>query len=310
VLLEPKYLTSVATQRGCVVFGGDACYLLRPGAERIQHREPPGVNGPVVACTVDGSRPPRIAVAGADSIVIMNGDQFATLPLDQGHPEPVALAWAADIFGKVSGPVLHALFDDERVLSLPMGEGEPSFLEVPDVRAVTTDDRGHLALVSIDRETGEARVFVHQSGEDWRVRSFEAPAFIADVRLAVAGQAIAVSFQFEGVWISRAQDAAFTEVEALRGEGGAIAFEGSSESAALLGATRKEQRVHSILRVQADGRASKIGEIEGDDDPFGCMVRDLVWDETRRTLWAAVGQAGILRLASPDAPPPGRGGVN
>jgi hypothetical protein len=132
------------------------------------------------------------------------------------------------------------------------------------------------------------------------------------MKLAVAGKSLAVSFGFDGgVWMTRdCKEHEFTEIEELRGrddpDAAAIAFEGSADDAALFAAVRSTRTTQHIVRVDAEGRAQRIAEVEidGADEERRITppVRALAWDSTRRTLWSATGPGGIMRSTAPGAP--------
>jgi hypothetical protein len=135
-----------------------------------------------------------------------------------------------------------------------------------------------------------------------------------DVELAVAGKSLAVSFGFDGVYLTRdCEKHEFTEIEELRGrldsndrpEAAPIAFEGSADDAALFAAVRDTRAVQHIVRVDAAGQAQRIAEVEletDDEKELRPPIRALAWDATRSTLWSAAGKAGIMRSTAPGAP--------
>jgi hypothetical protein len=185
---------------------------------------------------------------------------------------------------------------------LPETQGVET-LDFPEVQAMASNEAGGLVYACFDEERWELDVYLMvdpKSGRYFR-RSVEAPATMSDVRLAVAGEAIAVSLEFGEVWLTRGGEEPFLKVEGLLG-GGPVAFQGTRRDAALFGAAR-EDGVDAIVRVDAEGRADRIAEIDtpADEPP---VLRRFAWDETRKTLWTAAGRAGLLCSTAPGARPP------
>jgi hypothetical protein len=306
VVESPKNTTSIGARAGTVLAGGETMYLLRPGAAGFLVREPPDAVGFVVASAIEPRRPMRLAVAGATAIVILDGKGVYTTRLPQPHAEPVALAWGppAQAGGAAAGrSALYALFRDGAVLRFADGTGEPETIELPPVEAITGDERGGLALAYVDESSHDLVALVHQGGDAWRMQRMESPGFIGGVSIALAGTATALSFELEGVWVSRGADAPFVKIESLP-DGGPIAFEGASDDAALFGVAKLRERDQAIVRIEADGRAVRIAEVMQDGDPSRTLppVRDMAWDASRRTLWSAVGPGGVLSTTAPGAP--------
>src|SRR5580692_9687933 len=94
-------------------------------------------------------------------------------------------------------------------------------LTLSSVCAIAADASAGLAFARFDEENWELEVGLLDSAHDGTcsVRSVDAPDAMAGVRLAVAGSAVAVSFQFGGVWVSRKRDEPFREVAGLAGGG-------------------------------------------------------------------------------------------
>jgi hypothetical protein len=118
------------------------------------------------------------------------------------------------------------------------------------------------------------------------------------------GDALAVGFGGEKVWLTRRlTEPKMMCVEAL--SGGPLAFEGPDAASALFGVSIGET-VTSLMRVDASGVATSIGEFGVPEAEKGITrVHQLAWDATRKTLWAAVGKAGVLSSTAPGAPVPG-----
>jgi hypothetical protein len=66
-----------------------------------------------------------------------------------------------------------------------------------------------------------------------------------------------------------------------------------------------------LIRVEAGGAATRIGELSVPEPEKGvAVVRQLAWDEARKTLWAAAGAAGLLASTAPGNPVPGAGALS
>src|SRR5581483_3450075 len=92
-------------------------------------------------------------------------------------------------------------------------------IDVPNATAIAGDDTGALAIACIDEEASELVVLVRQQGDDFKFRRIDTPDFVAGVTLAIAGGAVAVSFEQAGVWMSRDLEAGFDEVPLLSAGG-------------------------------------------------------------------------------------------
>jgi hypothetical protein len=147
----------------------------------------------------------------------------------------------------------------------------------------------------------------------WGRRSIPAPSSFSGVRLAVAGKAVAVAFQHVGgVWLTRDLEKedlveldGFPEREPAGFErDAAIAFEGAHAGAALFVAAQETARRSVITRVDAQGNAERIVELEVEEDRRGRLIAQMAWDETRRTLWCAAGHAGVLGATAPGSQVP------
>ena len=334
VVDSPLYTTAISAVDGTVVAASEVIYRLRPGAIGFQTREPPEGMGDVVAVAVEPRRPrseQRIAVATMHELHLYDGGGVASLPLPEDHGEIVELLWGPMLTtppGGAPGPrdaptdvlyvrcaeVLLQLVPDRGPFDTIMRLDGP----VTRACALATDHAGGFAFACCDEEDGEVEVWTLAARDPellWHCRRLDAPATFSDMELAMAGKALAVSFEFGGVWMTRdCKEHAFTEIEALRGRlapydrgsGGPIAFEGSADDAALFAAVRDTKSTQHIVRVDAEGRAQRIAEVEVEGVDEGTVslppVRALAWDSTRRTLWSAAGRAGIMRSTAPGAP--------
>jgi len=310
---SPEYTACIAAGAGTVLAATERMYLLRPGAAGLLARDTPEGMGDVVAVAVEARRPARFAVAGVDSLAIFDGDAVAFVRFPEDHGEPKDLAWGPAGAGDPR-TTLYVGFDTGMLLRLVPEGGDFEQLALPgavDVavkaRALASDEAGGLAFACFDEQDWNLDVWMLTDATEWSWlrRSVVAPSFVSGVEIAVAGMAAAVSFERGGVWITRAKEQEFAEVEALRG-GGPIAFEGAAADAALFCAVPDGADAQAIVRVDAAGDAARIGEITAKDNDLSPLlpIRALAWDATRRTLWSAAGRAGVLRSTAPGAPPP------
>ena len=170
--------------------------------------------------------------------------------------------------------------------------------------AIASDANGVLAMVAVRCEAADAHALFTRDG----VRFEERPALPVHgggddtpVHLAVADAAIAYAVEGAGAHVSRGVDDDFTRCDAL-GPGGPLAFQGSAAGAALFGAVWSKA-VCAIHRVDGQGAVQRIAELEASagDPP---RLSTLLWDPSRRALWSASPQAGLMRSDEPK----GKGG--
>jgi hypothetical protein len=324
VLAKPEYLASVAAVDGTVVAATEHIYLLRPGATKFKMRDMPDGAGDALAVAVEPRRKggvSRFAVAGIDSLHIFDGHGVASVRFPEDHGEVRQLLWAPDVFGDAPGQVLYLLLDDRAMQLVPGGGPFGTFVElegdIADAYAITTDQNGGFAYACLDEESSELDVWflADHKTRIWHRRSIETPNCFWSARLAIAGKSVAVSFDNEGIWLSRGLEShPFEELEELRdavpegeqGGLGAIAFEGAGDDAPLLAAIADSPTSLHVSRVDAHGRATRIAEagVEGPGGEVPWGVREIAWDATRRTLWSAAGPAGLLCTTAPGAPHP------
>ncbi|HEY8090475.1 MAG TPA: hypothetical protein VIF09_21585 [Polyangiaceae bacterium] len=330
---SPVYTRSISAVDGTVVAATERIYRLRPGATGFQTREPPEGMGDVVAVAVEPRRPgreQRIAVATIHELHLYGAEGVASVAFPEDHGEVVDLLWGPMLYtppGWAPDPpgepidVLYVRCANVLLQLVPDGGPSGTLMQlagpVASASALAADHAGGFAFACLDEEDWQVEVWTLAEREPqlWHCRRLDAPTFFTEVRLAIAGKALAVSFGFEGVWLTRdCKEHPFTELEELRGSldphdrcsAAAIAFEGSADDAALFAAVRDTMTIQHIVRVDAEGRARRIAEIEvaGNDGERLLLppVRALAWDATRRTVWSAAGWAGIMCSTAPGAP--------
>jgi hypothetical protein len=292
VLGEARTVYSVSVRDGLLIAGGDELFQLRPGAEGLQMRQLPSElgEGPVYAAAVEPRPQRRYAAATYESIVIFMGDKL--LRLGGEAPRATHLAWGS--VGKSSG--LYIRREDDLALQMKPDLSDLGEIPLEGVAALASDDAGAVALVLTTDDLPLA--YVTKDGEQYFYRELadEIELTGRHVHLAVAGLAVAVSIDGQGAWVSRGQADPFVRCEAL-GRGGPLAFEGVSEQAALFGGVN-EAATASIVRVEPDGSAFRIAELlaRAGEPP---RLSALAWDASRKKLWAASPQAGIVSAAAP-----------
>jgi len=301
---NPCWIRSVAAAGGTVLAGGEQIYLLRPGATRFASRPLPTGVGDAVAVGVDPRCRGRMAVACAYGLVLFEGKNLAVARTLDRASEFAEVAWGPAT-GK-RGSDLYILNTVGTVLRL--SPGAPGFeqLDLPPVRAMTCDEKGQLTYACFDEDDWSLDVHVHTESGLEITHVLEAPAAMSYVYLARAGEALAVGFEDGGVWLTRrVTEPRLSCVESL--SGGPVAFQGPDAAGALFG-LKIEEKVRGLIRVDANGAAARIGELEmPETEKLRRGVEQLAWDATRKTLWAAVGRAGVLASTAPGAPLPGAG---
>jgi hypothetical protein len=284
--------------------------MLAPGAVQFGRSPiPPGV-GDVVAVAVDPRRKGRMAAIGIFSVATFEGNQVDVLDFSGQGLELLELAWGPATSEARSA--LYILTDEEKVMRKLPDEKHFEVLDLPPVRGMACDQEGRLAFAYLDEEAWrvEVRVDIEPGGSKYMEHSIDAPSFMTDVYLAVAGEALAVAFPYaepgEHAWMTRNMTReALSEVKML--SGGPLAFQGRDSDAALVG-TAIDGNVHGIVRIDAKGIATRIGELEvPKEDEHYSSLKQLAWDESRQTLWVAAGRAGVIASTAPGVTPPWKG---
>jgi hypothetical protein len=329
VVESPVYTASIAAGAGTVVAATECIYRLRSGATQFQMRDNPKGFGDVVAVAVEpraSGRPARFAAATMGAVHLFDGEGVASVRFPEDHGEVHDVLWVPRVVeGGSVVDCLHVFFDDFRLVLVPDGSPLGALVRSPwpseRIDAIATDGAGGLAYARYDGDCDELEVFVpiDLAADEWGSLHCPVDSFFG-AKLAIAGDAVAVSFERGGVWLTRnIKEREFVELEELRGldpvkggdGGGAIAFEGAGSDAALFAVIRETHQRSAIVRVDAPGRHERIAEVEmtvegedGDADALGSlpMIRAMAWDATRRTLWSAAGRAGVMYSTAPGAP--------
>jgi hypothetical protein len=302
---QPQPVRDLSGAGGLVFAGGEALLMLRPGAQRWQMRPPPEDLGAVFAVAAEQGPPWRYAVASEGGITLFGLPKDQVLTLRSSTEAPVThMAWGA--LGKER--VLYLRWNDGDVGRVRLDLGTVEDLVVLPMDALASDANGVVAMVSVSAGAADAHALTTRDG----TRFEERPAIPvpgsgspeARVHLAVAGAAVAYAvagIDGGGAWLSRSDDDDFAPCEGLPG-GGPLAFHGSSHDSALFGASW-ERAMAAIHRIDGKGGVQRIAEIgsEGAEAP---RLSALLWDESRRVLWAASPALGLMRQEEPK----GKGG--
>jgi hypothetical protein len=322
---DPVYTTSISASGGTVVAATECIYRIRPGTTHFQWRDLPDGHGDIECVAVEPRRPgspARFAYAVYPNTLYLV-DDGGVVPIDVPlDGEAIhGLMWARRANGGDSTMLLHLWLGD-RVLRLLPDDGGPNHQfeekfwptdsgesDEANVRAMASDgDRG-VAFAVFDEENWDLDVWVLEDLESnvWIRRSIEAPSLFLGARLAVAGTAVAVAFEKEeGVYVARRPREPLVRMDALRGDDGVLAFGGASADAPLFAAVQETPHRSVIARIDAEGRHERIAEltVESDEAPEVRLIHEMVWDDTRRTLWCAAGQGGVMCSTEPGAPTP------
>lgn len=290
---------ALSCRGGMVLAGGEEMYLLRPGAQKMASRAPPLDIGPIRAVAAEPRAPWRYAVASEELVAVFYrnnaGDQILRLRCNPPGPAATHLAWGRS--GGVS--TLYVRWDDGAILRVAPDMSGGEALDFPPMDAIAADQAGVLALVSFDAD--EPLAYFTRDGEALQFRPLPRDLVVEPdqrVHLAVADEAVAFAIADGGVFVSRAHATPFVLSEPLA-KAGPIEFAGASSDAALFGATNGAEGI-SLLRVDAAGDAVLIAELGADNGPPPALVA-LGWDASRRVLWGASPQVGIVSCTAPSA---------
>jgi len=294
---------SVSAHAGRVLVGGEGLHRLRAGAQGWQFRTLPE-HASAWKVAQEPWAPWRQASASEEGVHILMGKEgkgrIARVQPTNRETFVTNLAW-----GRSGGrSALFVLWDDGEVVRLyPENAGQET-LGVPEMIALAGDSNGTIAMFTQEGAT----VYVTDGSENARFRAVEFPKdwtealpeeFDEPFHLAVAGNAVALSYGWRGAFVTRdIVSKPFEKCEPLS-LAGPLAFEGTSPDAALFGGVCTDAFT-SIVRVDASGHAVRIGDMapdEGQVVPFD----EIAWDETRHRIFAVHRQAGLIVATAPDA---------
>ncbi len=325
----PVYTTSIAASSGTVLAATERIYRFARGDTRWQWGAVPEGHGDVTAVAVEPRRAGKqgcMVVATLGALHFFDGEGVITQPLPEGLTEVHHMMWAPRagaldptmcLYLDFGGEVLRLLPDEGKGARAFEGRFWQSDRTDDEIHGMASDgDRG-VAYGALDEEHGVLDVWALIDFDEnlWARRSIPAPGSFFGARLAVAGRAVAVAFDHVGgVWLTRdIKEQELVELEPFHADeddpadhdrGAALAFEGSSPDAALFIAANEMAQRAAIARVDATGRVERIGELETNDESGVRLIHQMVWDDTRRTLWSAAGRAGVLGSTAPGAPVP------
>jgi hypothetical protein len=232
VIDSPGYTPHVAAAGGTVIAASEGgIYRMRPGATRFEMREIPEGHGDVVAVAVEPHLPGQrarfaFATFAPSRIHVHDGEGLASFELPRDYGELVELTWAPRMTGRDPTACLFLRFDDDRFLMLRTDDGRHAWVfekiewPAPNTSELAADGAGGMVIAAFDEEAWDLDVWIlmDQASLTWGIRSLEAPSFFSGAQMAVAGMAVAVSFELGGVWLSRdVREHPFVELEELRG---------------------------------------------------------------------------------------------
>lgn len=290
---------SVSCHGGLVVAGGHEIHVLRPGAQNMASRPPPLDIGPIHVVAGEQRPPFRYAVGSGDMVAVFfrneHGDQVLRLRCTPSGLSATHLAWAR----AEGATVLYVRWSDGVIVRLREDMSGVDTTDLPAMEAIAADGSGVLAMVSFADSTPLA--YITRDGEHLEFRPLPAGCAVGSgqrVHLAVADLAVAFAVAETGVFVSRAFEGPFLPVEPLA-TAGPVVFEGLTSDAPLFGASR-HAGVASIIRVDRDGVALRIADSGSESGPPPEFV-ELAWDGSRKMLWAASPEMGLVTCTAPEA---------
>jgi hypothetical protein len=289
----PADLARLAAGRGIVLLASDRELLhVREGADHPVSQTLPSGIAPVRALAVERRRDPRLAVAGARTIAVLDSlDASRMIALRMGAAQsPVEdVAWGPRPGG---GSALYLMQEDGSLERAHPDTGDTDEIPLHHLVAMAAGEDGAIAVASID-PAGPA-VWTTRDGETWHYRTLDELDGVGGWHLAVSGDAVALGIAWRGVWVSRGLDEPFARCDAL-GEGGPVVFAGDDAHAPLLCAVH-EGTTETILRVDAGGAAARIAAMDtppGIEEPH---IASLAWDAASGAVWGLLAEGGLLRV--------------
>lgn len=297
VLVPPRPVRSVSAASGLVVAGGDALYMLRPGAERLRARElPPDLGLLVVAA--EPWAPFRYAVAARGRIAVFSGaepdEPLVEIELTDPRRDATHLAWTRH----EGEPALFVRSRNGAIARLRLDRNAFEDLDCPPMEAVASDASGALAMLSLAPD--EEAAWVSKPDGSWELRPLTTIPVAdegddAGLHLVIAGPAVAYSADGIGTYVSWEREADFDRCGDLFW--GPVAFQ---DEGALFSAYSVETTM-TITRFTRQGDVTRIAEIEAGGEEAEPTITAVAWDAPRRTLWAASPEAGLLACTEPVA---------
>jgi len=308
IFIEPApVIHGVSGRGGLVIACGADLFMLRPGAEQMLYRESFLDDGEMVVAAVEARSPWRYAVAsntmvaaffkheGEDSIVKLSAtDEIPATHLAWGRSGDATVLWIR----WADGVVVRTTPDMTSVEVLDLGG----------IDALASDADGNVALASLSSfDDGRCRVYRARGSSRLAFHDFDPdlphpqphPPSGHPMHLAIAGDAVAVSTDRGGVWLSRSQDDPFVKCDHLR-TAGPVEFDGPTSDANLFGVV-VEESMGAIVRVEEDGGALRIAEFGHTKGGPLPRIAAISWDSTRQRLWVASPEMGLFTCTDPTA---------
>ncbi len=301
-LTPSQPVSAVSAGAGLIVGGGSSLFMVRPAGEQILSRPLPPAIGPIVAVAAEPWAPHRFAIAARGRISIFEGERpeepVLEASMSNSAVDATHLAWVREkgevaLYFRTRGKNLGRIWVDR-----PAQE----FLEAPPLNAVASDASGRLAMICDGSNYMEV-MLAKADGSGFDVRE---PTMIFDddadpdvhVYLAVHGDSVAYSVKEWGSGVSWSPDQRdFEPTTSLYG--GPIAFQ---DAETLFGAYCVDTN-GSIFRETRDGRITRVADIEAEGgDDAQVNILSLAWDPSRRVLWGASPECGLLQSREPLRP--------
>jgi hypothetical protein len=296
-----------------MVAAGESIHMMRPGGVQLATHEAPEDHAPH-AIAVEPWAPHRYAIASPGLLSVYSGwptdELLMELSFGEEAGHPMHLAWTrhgtggkpAIYFADRRGKLGRVLPDEERFETL----------NAPRVDAMAYDEDGVVALYTWSDDAPE--ILVSQENGEWGVRivcSFgeddgEEPPRIW---MAIGGGRVAYTRDHSLVEVSDHDDEDFKLVDGFYGGGElAIAPDGTlfisqqrdEDHAEIYRVTRADE-VTRIAEITRDPPMGPLPEPEDPDImvPLPQVITGMAWDATRRALFVAAPELGLLAVKEP-----------
>lgn len=288
----PPRMRHVSAAGGLVVAGGDGLAMLRPGAVHHGHRLLPKDAGVAAVVAAEPWTPRRYAVALRGGVTVFSGGQpdeeLLRLTFTRPDLEPTHLAWARE----AGESRLYLRGRDGSLLRVRPDAEAFDEIDTSPMSAIASDAAGVLATLDVIQ--GDVCVMRADGTLEERPLPVSLEPDEDDeprVHLAISGGAVAYSVEGLGVGVSWGEGQGFEHCDGLMG--GPIAFQGDD---AIVCAYSVETTIR-VSRTTRQGETTCLAEIETAWSPDATLTLDAIaWDASRRALWGASPQLGLLVL--------------
>lgn len=301
----PLPLTVVAAAGGFVMAAGGALLVIDPGERALRKRDlEPGPAPAAVA--IEPWAPHRQALAVGGTVSVFEGpwpgDPILDFVLSDPTDAVTHLGWARH----AGESRLYLRQRSGQVSRIGMG-GLAEVMNTPHASAIGADADGVLGLISLLPDDEANAWILPVEATSWDIRSLTMVPVGSDgdaasnwtVQLSVCGKAFAFSLDEWGAmvsWEENEDDSKHFELPPTVFEG-PLAF-GSER--VLFAAYNVEGQVR-ILRYERNVGVTCIARFGVGDDWEGvpATVTSLAWDASRRSLWAASPELGLIEMTEP-----------